>query len=100
MITNQSPSVATGEAVIDSSITQEPVIPTQRGTPPNQPTALKRSEQKPILAPWMKNRAELADKITRKRNLTFPSGEFTLLPTLAGETHEWRGASPCAPPFV
>lgn len=41
-----------------------PVIPTQRGASPNQPTALGHGEQKPILSPWMKNRTEFTGKVS------------------------------------
>jgi hypothetical protein len=39
------------------------VIPAQRGAPACRPAAPKGGEQKPILAPWMKDRAEFTGKV-------------------------------------
>lgn len=39
------------------------MIPAQRGAPAGRPAAPKSGEQKPILAPWMKDRAEFAGKV-------------------------------------
>jgi DNA segregation ATPase FtsK/SpoIIIE, S-DNA-T family len=45
------------------STAEEPMIPAQREAPAVRPAAPKGSEQKPILTPWMKNRAEFTGKM-------------------------------------
>jgi S-DNA-T family DNA segregation ATPase FtsK/SpoIIIE len=45
------------------STAEEPVIPAQRGAPAGQSAAPKSGEQKPILTPWMKYRAEFTGKM-------------------------------------
>ena len=52
-----------GEVAAGKALGQ-PVIPTQRGTSPNLLTAFGRGEHKPILSPWMRNRAEFVDKVS------------------------------------
>lgn len=63
MTTDQSPHVdrVDGEIVVDSTA-EEPVIPAQRGAPAGQSAAPKSGEQKPILTPWMKDRAEFTGR--------------------------------------
>jgi hypothetical protein len=51
------------EEVAADNSPEQPVIPNQRGTSPNQSTAHGRGEQKPILSPWTRNRAEFTDKL-------------------------------------
>src|SRR6185312_15476528 len=64
MTANQLPYAngVSGE-VVTGSTSEEPVIPTQRRAPDRQLVPLKGSEQKPILAPWMKDRAEFIYKM-------------------------------------
>jgi DNA segregation ATPase FtsK/SpoIIIE, S-DNA-T family len=64
MTANQSPYADSidGE-VVEESTAQELVIPTQRGSPDRRPALSTDGEQKPILAPWMKDRAEFAYKM-------------------------------------
>jgi hypothetical protein len=64
MITSQPSYVGNphGEVVAGNAPGQ-PVIPTQHGTSPNRPAVLVRSEQKPILSPWMKTSAKFASKV-------------------------------------
>jgi len=51
-----------GEVGVDST-PEELVIPTQRESPDGQPAVLKGAKQKPILAPWVKDRAEFTYKM-------------------------------------
>lgn len=64
MTANQLPYAngAGGEAVAGST-SKQPVIPAQRGASDRRVAPTKRGELKPILAPWMKDRAEFTYKM-------------------------------------
>ena len=64
MINNQLPYADSidGEVVEDTAA-KELVIPTQREAPGRQPALPRGGQPQPILAPWMKDRAEFIYKM-------------------------------------